>query len=248
MSVSSAAISAPEPIIAVRDVWAGYGGRDVLHGVSLEVRGGEAVAVIGLNGAGKTTLLRAIMGYVRPSRGTIRFRGRDLIGLRPHEIARAGIAYVPQDYTIFPALSVAEHLEVGGIMRSAAVRAERRGLVYGLFPRLHERLGQKAYTLSGGERQMLGLARALMADPALIMLDEPSLGLAPMIVESMFGLLEEIHRRGTPILLVEQNAAAALAHSQRVYVIETGAAKLSGSSADVAGRPDIRAAYLWGVE
>src|SRR3972149_1380583 len=127
MSVSSAAISAPEPIIAVRDVWAGYGGRDVLHGVSLEVRGGGAGAGLGLNGAGKTPLLRAIMGYVRPSRGTIRFRGRDLIGLRPHEIARAGIAYVPQDYTIFPALSVAEHLEVGGCAGSGGGRAGSPG-------------------------------------------------------------------------------------------------------------------------
>jgi len=228
-------------------VWAGYGGRQVLHGVSLDVHPGEIVAVIGLNGAGKTTLLRTVMGYLRPARGSIRLRGRDLVGLRPHEIVQLGVAYVPQEQTIFPDLSVREHLDVGATTLPAADRARRREQVYRLFPRLQERSAQKASTLSGGERQMLGIARALMGQPALIMLDEPSLGLAPKVVEAIFSLLDEIHRAGTTILLVEQNAAGALAHSQRAYVIETGATKLSGHSADLAARPDIRAAYLWGV-
>jgi branched-chain amino acid transport system ATP-binding protein len=232
----------------VHDLCAGYGGRQVLHGVSLEVYPHETVALIGLNGAGKTTLLRAVMGYVRPWSGLIRLGGRDLIGLRPHDIARLGVAYVPQDQTIFPDLSVREHLEVGATILPAAARRPRRDYVYHLFPRLHEREGQKANTLSGGERQMLSIARALMANPVMIMLDEPSLGLAPKVVDTIFGLLEEVHRSGTTILLVEQNAAGALAHSQRAYILETGASKHSGPCAELAARPDIRAAYLWGVE
>ncbi len=247
MSGSSPSTSAPDVILRVSDVWAQYTGRPVLRGVSLEVRRGETAAVIGLNGAGKTTLLRTIMGYRRPSRGSIRFLGRDLAGRAPHEIARLGIGYVPQDASIFPDLSVDEHLDVGAsAVADPAVRRARRERIYALFPRVRERLSQKARTLSGGERQMLSLARALMADPILLMLDEPSLGLAPKVIDTIMRRLDEINRAGTTILLIEQNAALALAHSLRAYLLEIGEVGLSGPSAELAARPDIRAAYLWG--
>jgi branched-chain amino acid transport system ATP-binding protein len=240
--------SAAEGVLRVTDLWTAYTRRPVLRGVSLEVRGGETVAVIGLNGAGKTTLLRTIMGYLRPLRGGVALLGRELAGRRPHEVARFGVGYVPQEQNVFPDLTVAEHLDVGAAtVRDPAMRRARRGRVCDLFPRLAERLPQKAKTLSGGERQMLTLGRALMAGPRLLMLDEPSLGLAPIVVDAIVRGLDEIRREGTTVLLVEQNAALALRHSDRAYLLELGEFRLSGPSADLAARPDIRDAYLWGT-
>jgi len=237
-----------DPLLRVADLWTAYTRRPVLRGVSLEVRRGETVAVIGLNGAGKTTLLRTIMGYLRPLRGGVALLGRELAGRPPHEIARLGVGYVPQEQNVFPDLTVAEHFDVGAsTVRDPAVRRARRARAYDLFPRLAERLPQKAKTLSGGERQMLTLARALMAGPRLLMLDEPSLGLAPIVVDAIVRSLEEIRREGTTVLLVEQNAALALRHSDRAYLLELGEFRLSGPSADLAARPDIRDAYLWGT-
>jgi branched-chain amino acid transport system ATP-binding protein len=247
MSPSSTSTSAADPVLRVADLWAAYTRRPVLRGVSLEVRRGETVAVIGLNGAGKTTLLRTIMGYLRPLRGSVRLLGREIAGRAPHEVARLGVGYVPQEQNVFPDLTVEEHLEVGASMVAApAVRRKRLDRACALFPRLAERMAQKAKTLSGGERQMLTLARALMADPILLMLDEPSLGLAPMVISAIVRSLDEIRGEGTTILLIEQNAALALGHSDRAYLLELGELGRSGPSAELAARPDIRETYLWG--
>jgi branched-chain amino acid transport system ATP-binding protein len=249
MNASSASISEPDAVLAVEEVWAAYGDRPVLRGVSLTVSPGEVVALIGLNGAGKTTLLRTIMGYLRPQRGRIRLRDVNLVGMAPHDVARRGVGYVPQDQSIFPDLSVDEHLDLGAVtVGGAGARRQRRERAYALFPRLLERLAQKAKTLSGGERQMLSVARALMAKPTVLMLDEPSLGLAPKVVDAIFGLLGEINRDGTAILLVEQNAAKALAASKRAYVLEVGVTAIHAASAELAAREDIQARYLWGEE
>jgi branched-chain amino acid transport system ATP-binding protein len=244
--VSSTPTSDGNPVLDVAAVSGGYGRRLVLERVSLVVGAGEAVALIGLNGAGKSTLLRTIMGYLRPVAGRIVFGGADLRGREPFEITRRGIAYVPQDQPIFPDLSVAEHLNLGAWTVSRDARASAEARVFRLFPRLRQRLGQRASTLSGGERQMLAMGRALMTNPVLLLLDEPSLGLAPMVVTQMFGALDAINRAGTAILIVEQNASKALAHSSRAYVLESGRITLEGPSATLASRPDIRSAYLGG--
>jgi branched-chain amino acid transport system ATP-binding protein len=235
-----------EPLLEVAGVSGGYGGRLVLDRVSLAVAGGEAVALIGLNGAGKSTLLRTIMGYLRPAAGRVLLAGRDLSGREPFEITRRGVAYVPQDEPIFPDLSVSEHLTLGAWTVSRAARAAAEDRVFQLFPKLRQRLRQRASTLSGGERQMLALGRALMTNPRLLLLDEPSLGLAPMVVNEMFTALDAITRAGTAVLVVEQNASKALAHSARAYVLEAGRITLEGASAALASRPDIRSAYLGG--
>ena len=224
----------------------GYGRRRVLHEVSLVVGPGEAVALIGLNGAGKSTLLRTIMGYLRPVAGRIVLAGNDIFGREPFEITRRGIAYVPQDNPIFPDLSVMEHLNLGAWTASSAARAAAEQRVFQLFPTLRQRLRQRASTMSGGERQMLALGRALMTNPLLLLLDEPSLGLAPMVVSEMFKALDAITGAGTAILVVEQNAAKALAHSSRAYVLESGRIALEGPSPALMSRPDIRLAYLGG--
>ncbi len=234
------------PILEIGGVSGGYGRRLVLHEVSLLVGPGEAVALIGLNGAGKSTLLRTVMGYLRPVAGRIVLAGKDIFGREPFEITRRGIAYVPQDQPIFPELSVSEHLNLGAWTVSRAARASGRERVFELFPRLQQRLRQRASTLSGGERQMLALARALMTAPSLLLLDEPSLGLAPMVVSEMFMALDAITRAGTAILIVEQNAAKALAHSSRAYVLESGRITLEGPSSALMSRADIRSAYLGG--
>lgn len=222
-----------------------YGNIQALRGVSLAVGEGEIVALVGANGAGKSTVLRAITGVRPPRSGSIAFRGRALGGLPPHRIARMGVALVPEGRGIFGNLTVLENLEMGGYARrSARELAEAIERVFVLFPRLGERARQSAGTLSGGEQQMLAVGRALAAGPALMLLDEPSMGLAPLLVREIFRVIAEINREGTTILLVEQNAFMALSVAHRAYVLESGAVALEGSSGDLRADPKVRAAYL----
>ena len=234
-------------MLQVEDVHVYYGQIHALKGVSLTVEEGEIVTLIGANGAGKTTLLRTISGLVQPRRGQVTFQGRSLLRLLPEEIVRLGVSHVPEGRRIFANLTVLENLELGAFLRKD--RAEvARGLqrVFDLFPRLQERLHQPAGTLSGGEQQMLAIGRALMARPRLLLLDEPSLGLAPLLVRTIFDVIKEINSQGTTILLVEQNAHMALSVAHRGYVLETGRVVLSGPAEDLRQSEDIRAAYLGG--
>ncbi len=225
-----------------------YRGRTrVLQGISLEVAEGELVALIGANGAGKTTSLRAISGLVVPSAGRITFRGHPIQGADPETIVRLGLAHCPEERKVWPQMTVLEHLELG-----AFVRRDRREVqadvkrVFATFPVLAERRRQLAGTLSGGEQQMLAIGRALMSRPALLMFDEPSLGLAPMMVETIGGMIRRIREQGTTVLLVEQNAALALRLADRAYVFETGRVALAGPAADLAASPHVQQAYLGG--
>ncbi|MBI3393297.1 MAG: ABC transporter ATP-binding protein [Nitrospirae bacterium] len=219
-----------------------YGSIEALKGITLSVPEGGIVSLIGANGAGKSTTLMTVSGVQTPVGGEIRFRGELISGLKPHEIAARGIAHVPEGRRIFPRLSVREHLEMGAFLRSASSDDWER--VFTLFPVLKERLGQPGGTLSGGEQQMLAIGRALMARPALILLDEPSLGLAPILVSKIFRMIREINREGLAVLLVEQNAKAALSLSSRAYVLETGRIVASGPSADLLNDPAVQEAYL----
>jgi len=221
-----------------------YGEIPALKGVALEVRAGEIVALLGNNGAGKTTTLRTISGLLVPTRGSVMLEDAPLTGVPAHTIVRRGIAHVPEGRRIFNRLTVRENLVMGAYTRSDAGVAGDLERVFTLFPRLHERITQVAGTLSGGEQQMLAIGRALMARPRLLLLDEPSMGLAPVLVEQIFDTVRDINRQGTTILLVEQNAAMALSVAQRGYVIETGAIVLSGTAAELADNPDVRRAYL----
>lgn len=219
-----------------------YGSIEALKGITLSVPEGGIVSLIGANGAGKSTTLMTISGVLRPVGGKIRFRGELISGLKPHDIAARGIAHVPEGRRIFPRLSVRENLEMGAFLRSASSNDWDR--VFALFPVLKERLGQPGGTLSGGEQQMLAFGRALMARPSLILLDEPSLGLAPILVSKVFRMIREINQRGLAVLLVEQNAKAALSLASRAYVLETGRIVASGPSADLANDPAVQEAYL----
>lgn len=219
-----------------------YGSIEALKGITLSVPEGGIVSLIGANGAGKSTTLMTVSGVQTPVGGEIRFRGELISGLKPHEIAARGIAHVPEGRRIFPRLSVRENLEMGAFLRSASSDDWER--VFTLFPVLKERLGQPGGTLSGGEQQMLAIGRALMARPALILLDEPSLGLAPILVSKIFRMIREINREGLAVLLVEQNAKAALSLSSRAYVLETGRIVASGPSADLLNDPAVQEAYL----
>ncbi|MBI1864689.1 MAG: ABC transporter ATP-binding protein [Nitrospirae bacterium] len=219
-----------------------YGSIEALKGITLSVPEGGIVSLIGANGAGKSTTLMTVSGVQTPVGGEIRFRGERISGLKPHEIAARGIAHVPEGRRIFPRLSVRENLEMGAFLRSASSDDWER--VFTLFPVLKERLGQPGGTLSGGEQQMLAIGRALMARPALILLDEPSLGLAPILVSKIFRMIREINREGLAVLLVEQNAKAALSLSSRAYVLETGRIVASGPSADLLNDPAVQEAYL----
>jgi len=221
-----------------------YGEIPALKGVAMEVRAGEIVALLGNNGAGKTTTLRTISGLLAPSRGTLTLEGEPLDGVPAHVIVRRGIAHVPEGRRIFNRLTVRENLTMGAYTRSDAGVAGDLERVLTLFPRLDERITQIAGTLSGGEQQMLAIGRALMARPRLLLLDEPSMGLAPVVVEQIFDTVRDINRHGTTILLVEQNAAMALSVAQRGYVIETGSIVLSGTAAELADNPEVRRAYL----
>ena len=242
--------SAPRPggngvILEVGDIHTYYGSIHALKGISLEVREGEIVTLIGANGAGKSTTLRSINGLNRPRRGSIRFQGRDITSEAPHTIVGMGIAQSPEGRKLFPRMSVLENLQMGAFQRTdrANIR-EDLDRVYTLFPRLNERKTQKAGTLSGGEQQMVAMGRALMARPKLLMLDEPSMGLAPIFVEKIFEIVREINDQGTPILLVEQNALMALDVAKRGYVMETGHIALTDDAKALARNEQVRKAYL----
>jgi branched-chain amino acid transport system ATP-binding protein len=231
-------------LVRVEALYAGYGATPVLRDVSLVAHPGEAIAVIGPNGAGKTTLLKAIVGMLRPTRGQVHYEGRRLNGLRAFQTARLGLVYVPAERELFPTMTVLENLELGAYLRPGANLGEDLERVHELFPVLAQRSEQKAGTMSGGEQQMLAIGRALMARPRLLLLDEPSMGLAPVIVEQIFETIREVNRLGTTILLVEQNAAMALEIAHRGYVLETGAVVLTGTAAELAANADVRRAYL----
>ena len=233
----------PEPLLRIQSLEVRYGAIRALRGVGLEVHAAEIVSLIGSNGAGKSTLLRAISGLLRPSAGSIHFQGVDVTGRRPEVLVALGISHVPEGRRIFANLSVLENLQMGAYLRP---ETEREGLerVFGLFPRLRERLSQPGGTLSGGEQQMLAIGRALMAEPKLLLLDEPSLGLAPLLVQQIFAIIREINAQGTTVVLVEQNARQALRVAQRAYVLETGELSLEGPAAALAGDPRVREAYL----
>jgi branched-chain amino acid transport system ATP-binding protein len=232
-----------EPLLLVDGLQVRYGAIRALQGIRLEVWPAEIVTLIGANGAGKSTLLRAISGLVRPADGTIHFDGRNVTALRPEQLVACGISHVPEGRRIFANLTVRENLQMGAYLRRAdeAAGLER---VFGLFPRLRERLAQPGGTLSGGEQQMLAIGRALMAQPRLLLLDEPSLGLAPLLVKQIFGIVREINAQGTTVVLVEQNARQALRVARRAYVLETGQLALEGSAETLARDPRVRAAYL----
>ena len=237
--------AATRRILEVRDLTVRMGPQEILRGVSLDVAEGAIVAVLGANGVGKTTLMRALSGIYRTSGGATVFDGEDMTDSPSHEVVRRGLAQAPEGRQIFGTMTVRENLLLGGrtLRQDRAARMER---MLELFPRLRERLAQKAGSLSGGEQQMLCIARALMSKPRLLLLDEPSLGLAPMVVKQIFDLLVQIRGEGTSILLVEQNARAALRVADHAYVMEAGRVTLSGSAADLAADPRVRAAYLGG--
>ncbi len=224
-----------------------YGAIHALAGVSIEIAAGEIVALIGANGAGKSTTLRAVSGMVRPAGGRIEFDGKDITGDPPHELVTRGLCHVPEGRGIFANLTVAENLDLGAFARRdrAAIAADRERSLE-LFPRLRERYTQVAGTLSGGEQQMLAIGRALMARPKLLLLDEPSLGLAPLVVRTIFQIIREISAKGTTIFLVEQNAHMALSVAHRAYVLQTGRVCKSGPAKELLEDPDVQKAYLGG--
>ena len=238
-------ISAGEPILSVESLRAGYARVQVLWEVGFHVDRGEIVCLVGANGAGKTTLLRAVTGVVRPM-GSVQFEGRAIAGLSTASVARLGIAHVPEGRHLFPAMTVLEHLELGAGFVPGAwdQRSATLESVFGLFPRLRERQRQLAGTMSGGEQQMLAVARALMARPKLLLVDEPSLGLAPVLVQALFGALREINRAGMTILLVEQNVRQTLQMAHRGYVLENGRITLAGTGADLLNNDHVKVAYL----
>ncbi len=232
-------------LLEIRGLNVHYGAIHALHGIDLDVDEGEIVTLIGSNGAGKSTTLRAISGLVPPSSGTIRFAGQSLVGLQPHQIVALGVSHAPEGRGVFSPLTVDENLRLGawGRRDSQGIQADRER-VFTLFPRLRERLTQIAGTLSGGEQQMLAIARATLARPKLLLLDEPSLGLAPQVTATIFKILREINAAGTTLLLVEQNAAQALRIAHRATVIEVGRVALSGRASDLAASDEVRRHYL----
>jgi branched-chain amino acid transport system ATP-binding protein len=231
-------------LLAVRDVHAGYGATPILFGVSLEVRAGEAVALLGRNGMGKTTLMKAAMGFLRPWRGSIELGGVDLTRLRPHAIARLGVGFVPENRRIFAGLTVRENLELGLSpvgRRSGALRRERFAEVFRHFPRLQERIDQAGQTLSGGEQQMLAIARVMMAGARIVLMDEPTQGLAPALIRHIREMVQELKRLGVTVLLVEQNARMALNVCDRGYIMEKGVIVFEGPSSELRASPVTRA-------
>jgi len=235
----------PEAMLELRNVSSGYGAIEALKSINIQIARGEVVTLIGANGAGKSTTLRNITGLVGVRSGEVVFEGRPLNGILTHKITAMGISMVPEGRAIFANLSVLENLEMGAyLQRDKAKNAAELDRVFTLFPRLKERRKQAGGTLSGGEQQMLAIGRALMAHPRLLLLDEPSLGLAPLLVRTIFEAIDTINKEGTTILLVEQNANAALKHSHRAYVLETGSIVMEGPSAKVASDPRVKDAYL----
>jgi len=231
-------------LLTVNGLHAGYGATEILRGIDLAVGENEIVAVLGSNGAGKSTLNRVISGVLRPWRGAIRFEGAAIDRARPSAIVSHGLIHVPEGRRIFPNMSVAENLDLGCYRRARKRRAENRERVFGIFPRLAERQAQSAGTLSGGEQQMLAIGRGLMAEPKLLILDEPSLGLSPLLVEELFALIKSIHARGIALLLVEQNVVQSLEVASRAYLLDNGAIVLQGSAAQVRDDPNLKRAYL----
>ena len=232
-------------MLELRSIHAGYGTFQALFDVSLEVRRGEAVGVIGPNGAGKTTLMRVISGLIRPTGGSLAMEGVDLLATPAHRIVELGIAHVPESRRLFPRMTVEDNLRMGGFMPSARPKFARRAeLVYELFPRLRERRRQLAGTMSGGEQQMCAIGRALMSDPKLLLLDEPSAGLAPVIVEQVFDLVKRIRAGGLNVLIVEQNVQQVLRVVDRAYLLKAGRIRAAGTAAELLESPTIREAYL----
>ena len=231
-------------MLEVRDLVAGYGGVPILRGLSLDVRPGEITAVLGANGVGKTTLNRAISGLVRASSGSITFDGARIDALSPAAIVAAGLIHVPKGRKIFPNLSVRENLELGSYRRARSNRATNLERAFDIFPRLRQRQGQLAGTLSGGEQQMLAIGRGLMAEPRLIIMDEPSLGLSPLLVDEMFALISRIAAEGLAVMLVEQNVVQSLDLAAHAYVLENGAIAMSGKAATLKHDPQLMKTYL----
>ncbi len=233
-----------DALLAVRGLHAGYGETEVLRGIDLEVGAGEIVAVLGSNGVGKSTLNRTISGILRPCAGAIRFEGEAIERERPSAIVARGLIHVPEGRRIFPNLTVRENLDLGSYRRAGERRAHNRERVFAIFPRLAERQSQHAGTLSGGEQQMLAIGRGLMAEPRLIILDEPSLGLSPLLVEELFALIAGIHADGVAILLVEQNVVQSLEVADRAYILAEGHFVMSGTAAEIGADPKLKRAYL----
>ncbi|WP_417252256.1 ABC transporter ATP-binding protein [Castellaniella sp.] len=231
-------------LLDIQGLRAGYGQIEVLRGVDVHVGSGEIVVLLGSNGAGKSTLNNTICGLCKPWGGTVRFDGQDLSGRHYRQVVQAGLIQVPEGRRVFPNLSVRENLELGSFVRARQRRAANLEKVLGIFPRLQERLTQLAGTMSGGEQQMLAIGRGLMAEPRLLILDEPSLGLSPLLVEELFSLIVRLHGDGLAILLVEQNVGQSLEIGQRAYVLENGAVRYSGSCPDLLASDDVRRAYL----
>lgn len=231
-------------MLEVRGLRAGYGPIEILRGIDLEVNPGEIVAVLGSNGVGKSTLNNNLSGLYRPFGGSIRFKGEEIVGLASSEIVRRGLIHVPEGRRIFPNLNVRENLELGSLIRGKPRRARNIERVVAIFPRLKERFGQFAGTLSGGEQQMLAIGRGLMSEPELLILDEPSLGLSPLLVEEMFALIRRINTEGLAVLLMEQNAVQTLALAHRASIIENGLVAMQGKAADLARDPELRRKYL----
>ena len=234
----------PPILLEVIDLVAGYGPREVLHKVSLNISSGQIVTLIVANGAGKTTTLRSIFGQTKIWKGSVKFLGEELVGQKAHKIARIGLAFVPQERSVFPTLSVRENLEIGGYQLSDRDVKERIEYITNFFPILKERVSQQAGTLSGGERRMLAIGRALMIKPKLLMLDEPSLGLAPKVVDLLFDRIQAIHKEDVTILIVEQNAKRALGIADHGYVLELGQIRFDGSGKSLLADPGVQAAYL----
>ena len=236
----------PATMLEVRDLTVRYGTFEALSGVSIDVKAGEIVVLLGANGAGKSTLFRALSGLVRPAGGSVRLEGRDVTSLAAHRLVAEGIAQAPEGKHLFPEASVAKNLRLGGYVQRRAPDVVRAAMeeVYGLFPVLREKANDAAGTLSGGQQQMLAIGRALMARPRLLLLDEPSLGLAPLVVEEVFASIVTINQRGTSVLLAEQNAHAALKVAGRGYVIEEGVVVLEGTHDMLMDNPEVRRAYI----
>jgi branched-chain amino acid transport system ATP-binding protein len=241
---SETATPAAEVLLELKDVHTYYGRIEALQGISLEVRRGEIVTLIGANGAGKTTILKTISGLLHARKGQVFFKGADITHRAAHDLVKAGIGHAPEGRRIFSRLTVLENLQMGAFTRTQAEAREDLERIYGLFPRLRERATQRGGSLSGGEQQMLAVGRALMSRPSVLLLDEPSLGLSPILVQEIFAIITEINERGTTILLVEQNALQALRVAQRGYVLQTGRVILADEAGRLAANQDVRRAYL----
>ena len=235
------------PLLEVQNVYAGYvSGLDILQGINFRVMPGELVTVVGPNGAGKSTLAKAVFGLLKPHTGDIRFKGQSLVGRRPNEIVQRGLCYVPQLSNVFPSLTVEENLEMGGFLSQGSLATRKREIL-DLFPALADRRQQRAGTLSGGERQMLAMGRALMLEPSLLLLDEPSAALSPMLVSSTLGQIQRINAAGTAVVLVEQNARQGLAIAHRGVVLDQGRARVEGPGPELLADPEVAALYLGGA-